>query len=113
MVKLARNTLGDYGKFHSGSGHVISWEYIEKLCKLQDDEGLTLANKIGINHTKWQQHKMKVKYVVQTLSSSVAKALTFLQCDLKHPDFQNCGPTVDFINTIDNSQLTLCLCKRV
>ena len=101
MVKLARNTLGDYGKFHSGSGHVISWEYIEKLCKLQDDEGLTLANKIGINHTKWQQHKMKVKYAVQTLSSSVAKALTFLQCDLKHPDFQNCGPTVDFINTID------------
>ena len=64
-------------------------------------EGLTLANKIGINHTKWQQHKMKVKYAVQTLSSSVAKALTFLQCDLRHPDFQNCGPTVDFINTID------------
>ena len=29
MVKLARNTLGDYGKFHSGSGHVISWEYIK------------------------------------------------------------------------------------
>ena len=44
---------------------------------------------------------MKMKYAVQTLSSSVAKALTFLQCDLKHPDFQNCGPTVDFINTID------------
>ena len=101
MVKLARNTLGNYGKFLSGSGHVISWEYIEKLCKLQDDEGLTLANKIGINHIKWQQHKMKVKYAVQTLSSSVAKALKFLQSDLKHADFQNCGPTVDFITTID------------
>ena len=52
IVKLARNTLGGYGKFHSGSGHVISWEYIEQLCKLQDDEGLNLANKIGINHIK-------------------------------------------------------------
>ena len=101
MVKLARNSLGNYGKYHSGSGHVISLEYIEKLCKLQDEEGLTLADKIGISHTKWQQYKLKVKYAVQTLSSSVAKALTFLQCDLQHPDFQNCGPTVDFINTID------------
>ena len=76
--KLSRNTLGEYGKFHSVSGHVISWEYIEKLCKLQDDEGLSLANKISINHIKWQQHKMKVKYAVQTLSSSVAMVLKFL-----------------------------------
>ena len=99
--KLSRNTLGDYGKFHSGSGHVISWGYIEKLCKLQDDEGLSLANKISINHVKWQQHKMKVKYAAQTLSSSVAMVLKFLQFDLKHTDFQNCGPTLDFINAID------------
>ena len=100
--KLSRNTLGDYGKFHSGSGHVISWEYIEKLCKLQDDEGLSLANKISINHIKWQQHKMKVKYAAQTLSSSVAMVLKSPQFDLKHADFQNCGPTLDFINAIDN-----------
>ena len=67
IVKLARNTFDDYGKFYSGSRNVISWEYIEKLYKLYDDEGLTLANKIGINHIKWQQHKTKVQYAVQTL----------------------------------------------
>ena len=33
--------------------------------------------------------------------SSVAKALTVPQCDLRHAYVQNCGPTVDFINTID------------
>ena len=93
--------MGDYGKFHFGSGHVVSWECIETLCKLQDDEGFTLANEIGINHIRWQQHKLKVKYAVQTLSFSVAKALTLLQCDLKHADFQNFEPTVVFINTTD------------
>ena len=101
MVKLARNALGDYGEFYSGSGNIISWKYIEKLCKLQDEEGLNLANKISTNHIKWQQHKMKVKYAVQTLSSSVAKALKFLQTDLKLDEFQNCETTIEFIQVID------------
>ena len=41
MVKLARNALGDYGESYSHSGDIISWKYIEKLCQLQDEEGLT------------------------------------------------------------------------
>ncbi len=75
MVKLARNTLGDYGAFRNVTWGIISWGNIRNLCKMQEEEGLSLANEINVNHILWQRHKMKVKLAVQTLSSSAANAL--------------------------------------
>ncbi len=59
---------------------------VELLSIRQEEEGLSLANEINVNHILWQRHKMKVKLAVQTLSSSVANALELLQKDLKHPE---------------------------
>ena len=43
---------------------------------------------------------MKVKYAVQLLSQSVANALVTMS-ELKHPDFVNVQPTVDYLKTFD------------
>ena len=101
MIKLARNALGDMGNFYNAQGETISWAYIEKLCKLQDDQGFSIANKLTTVHTNWQKHKMRVKLAAQTLSSSVADALEFLKDDMMAEDFKNCGATVQFIRNID------------
>ena len=68
---------------------------------MQEEEGLTLEKKIYVNHVHWQQHKMKVKYALQALSSSVANALEFLKTDLKHAEFENASATIVFVRTID------------
>ena len=101
MIKLARNALGDMGNLYNAQGETISWAYIEKLCKLQDDQGFSIANKLTTVHTNWQKHKMRVKLAAQTLSSSVADALEFLKDDMMAEDFKNCGATVQFIRNID------------
>ena len=101
MLKLSRNALGDLNKIRSSNGNTISWEFIENLHTLQEEEGLNLANKLHINHIFWRRHKMKVKLAAQTISSSVADALEFLQNDIKHEKFQNCSATVEFIRSVD------------
>ena len=99
MLKLARNTLADLKVLHNHDGGAIKWEYIEKLVKLQQKEGLHLANKLSNVHIQWQKLKMKVKVAAQTLSSSVADALLFLSNF--HPDFQDVNATVEFIRNVD------------
>lgn len=47
MIKLARNALATLRTFKSPTGD-ISFRYIEDLVKLQDDLGLTFANKVTI-----------------------------------------------------------------
>ena len=45
---------------------------------------------------------MKVNLAAQTLSSSVAYALECCKGKLKLPQFQGCGPTVQFIRAFDH-----------
>ena len=101
MLKLARNALGHLGSFVDGDGNKIKWHYIEELQQLQQQEGLNLANKLSINHLKYQKHKMNVRLAAQTLSSSVANAIEFLDVSAKHPSFCDSQGTVKFIRTID------------
>jgi hypothetical protein len=56
----------------------------------QENIGLNLANKLTATHIEWQKNVMKVKLASQTLSSSVADALEFLQ-SLNEFDFKNCN----------------------
>ena len=44
---------------------------------------------------------MNVRLAAQTLSSSVANAIEFLEKSLKLPEFQNSNGTVEFLRTID------------
>ena len=46
---------------------------------------------------------MNVHLAAQTLSSSVANAIQFLDVSMKPTQFQNSGPTVNFIRVIDRT----------
>ncbi len=87
MLKLARNALAHLGTIVDGEGNAIRWQHIEELQKLQELEGLNLGNKLSSNHLKFQKHKMNVRLAAQTLSSSVANAIEFLDKSTKLPSF--------------------------
>ena len=75
MIKLVRNTMSDWKTLKDSEGNVINWRFLEELHKLQDTEGLHLANKLRARHIDWKPQKMKVNLAAQALSSSVADAL--------------------------------------
>ena len=87
MLKLVRNTFA-VGDMVDYDGNIISWKYVTELQKLQESEGLHLANKLKMAHIKWQQQKMKVNLAAQVLSSSVADAIEYCAFTLKLPQFQ-------------------------
>jgi hypothetical protein len=73
IVKLTRNALADYKEFKTDKGS-IKWDYIVKLHTLQKQLTLKLKNHLSSQCINWKQNKMKVKYAVHVLSSSVANA---------------------------------------
>ena len=102
MIKLVRNTMSEWKVLKDGDGNTIEWKFLEELHKLQESEGLRLANKLRAAHIDWKQQKMKVNLAAQTLSSSVADALEYCEGKLHElPQFKGCGPTVKFIRTFD------------
>ena len=58
-----------------------------ELQKIQESEGLHLANKLKLKHIRWQQQKMKVNLAAQALSSSVADAIQYSSSQLNLPQF--------------------------
>ena len=101
MIKLVRNTMSDWKVLKDRDGKDIKWQYLVELGKLQESEGLRLANKLRSAHINWKPQKMKVNLAAQALSSSVADALEYCEGKLKLPQFQGCGPTVQFIRVFD------------
>ena len=101
MLKLIRNCWASFGIIKDEKGGKINWQYIKQLHKLQETEGLRLANKLKAAHVNWHKAKMKVNLAAQTLSASVADALEFCNVELKLPQFSGCEATVHFLRTID------------
>ena len=50
LLKLLRNTLGDYKTLLDDESNQIKWNYIEKLHETQSSEGLHAANKLRAGH---------------------------------------------------------------
>ncbi|KAL2100680.1 hypothetical protein ACEWY4_002441 [Coilia grayii] len=99
MLKLARNMLKNYGSIISPSG-TVKWQHIVDLNDVQEREGLHAANKITRRHVDFEGQKMKVSVAAQTLSRSVALALTALK-DAGYQQFTASSATVEFIQVID------------
>ncbi len=94
--------MSDWKVMKDSDGNTIDWKFIEELHKLQETEGLRLANKLRSVHIDWKPQKMKVNLAAQTLSSSVADALEYCEGKLHEmPQFRGCGPTVKFIRIFD------------
>jgi len=72
MLKLIRNTFGDWEILEDYEGNKIEWKYIRQLAYLQESEGLRAGNKINLKHICYYKMKMKVNLAAQTLSQSVA-----------------------------------------
>ena len=102
MMKLVRNTLGEHGVMVDDNGEQILWQYIVELNKLQESEGLRLANKLRPAHIKWKQQKMKVKLASQAFSASVADAIEYCNKVLGLPQFAGSEATVRFIRLFDH-----------
>jgi len=97
MIKLVRNAFGEKKIFLDYENNEINFEYVQRLCYLQEQEGCHLANKLRKNHILFFKQKMKVKLATQLLSQSVADALKFCKDTLKLHQFSNAGATISFI----------------
>lgn len=97
MLKLLRNTFASCGIMKDGSNNRIEWNYIQELNRLQEKEGLRLANKIKSTHIYFHNQKMKVNLAAQILSKGVADALLFCKNTLHLPQFNDCQGTADFL----------------
>lgn len=101
MLKLMRNLLADLKELATPDGKLIRWDFIATLNDIQQSEGVHLANKLRSCHINFSQRKMKVCIAAQTLSNSVAKALTFLRCVLEDPRFAESSETSNFLQKVD------------
>ena len=61
VLKLTRNTLGDYKVLIDGEGGRVEWRYIEDLHKLQTESQIHLANKIRKPHIEFRKNPMNVR----------------------------------------------------
>ena len=100
MLKLARNALAHLDSIIDEENRITEWKYFKSLNTFQESEGFTLANKLSLKHVKFKTHKMNVKLAAQTLSSSVADAIEFLDFSTKLEDFQHSSGTFKFVRTI-------------
>ncbi|CAH1993868.1 unnamed protein product [Acanthoscelides obtectus] len=98
MIKLVRNTFGSQKYLIDQDGNQIDWNFLSKLVDTQYSEG----TKITVRHLQFVREKMKVKIATQTLSKSVADALSYLCKDLKLPAFQNADATAIFIKKFND-----------
>lgn len=71
------------------------------LVILQENAELHLATKIRSRHIHFFKEKMKVKLAAQTLSESVAKALTY-SSEQNFSNFQNTNATSEFCKKIND-----------
>jgi hypothetical protein len=93
--KCTRNTYS----FTGNDGKKVTWRFFKKLCLIQEEHGLKMANKLSPKHLQFEIHKMKVNLAAQTLSSSVADAIEFLDNVMELPDFKDSQGTVIFCRT--------------
>lgn len=63
-IKLIINTLGGK-KTEGGDNNIISWDYFERLLKLQVKEGLYATKKLSYTHISYDKQKIKVKLATQ------------------------------------------------
>lgn len=100
MLKLVRNTLGDYGILVQGKQR-IEWKYIKLLHEVQNEQALHLGNKLTKDHVQYWRQKMKVKLAAQVFSNSVADSLKYL---LKNnvKGFEDCQATIDFLRAFND-----------
>ena len=96
-IKNIRNCLGDKGVLIDDKGERVKWDHVKSLHKLQESEGLTLANKLKKKSIEYKKNIMNVSTAVQTLSHSVSSAMKFCKEVLQMKEFEDSDGTAKFI----------------
>lgn len=78
----------------------MKWAHILYLHSVQNDITFKFSNKISAAHVHWYNNKMKVKYAAQTLSSSTADALEYLN-KINVTGFADVEATVEYCRVVD------------
>lgn len=101
MLKLVRNALCHFKLFVDEDGCEISWNHIEALHSIQQEEGLHAANRLRTAHVHFQRQVMKVSLAAELLSTSVADAIS--ECrNLGVPGCEKSEGTERFLRVINN-----------
>jgi len=100
MLKLTRNLLSEYQIPIVDGVAQAKWHHIENLHELQQNEGLTLANRLTERHVQYKSQKMKLKQAAQLLSASCVSALEFHR-NYHYEGFEDSLGTEIFIEHID------------
>ncbi len=96
------NCLATHKTLKNNKGEEICWNYITKLHRLQEEEGLHAGTRLRKRHVdKWNKNKMSTRLPCDTLSTRVADSIDWAREDLKHPDFAGSEPTTEFITATD------------
>lgn len=61
MIESVRNAFGEKKVFKDSANNVIKFEYVQRLCQLQEKEVCHLVNKLRKQHLLYFKQKMKVK----------------------------------------------------
>lgn len=102
MLKLVRNALDRLKIIYDGNGNEIKWAFINELIFLQISQNINLSNKLTKTHAEFHNNKMNVKIAAQTISTSTATAIEFLDTKLKNEKFANSYSTVQFLRVFNN-----------
>lgn len=89
LFKLVRNHFESKKYILDENQEEISWNLLCELNKIQENEGLHIANKLSRRHIMFRNNIMKVKLASQVLSRSVAVALRFCREEGKLTAFKN------------------------
>lgn len=100
MEKLVRNALGIRKIMLNEKNEKIEWRYIEQVFEYSKANNVR-THKLTRKHIDWARNPMNVSLATQTFSTSVAKMLQLLK-DQSHPEFIHCGPTIEFIEIMNN-----------
>jgi len=68
ILKFVRTCLASSKIVRDGYANEVKWSFIESLNKLQEKEGLHVANKLKTSQIIWFKQKMKINLAVQVVS---------------------------------------------
>lgn len=78
MIKLIRNTLASRSCLYNESEEKIEWKHYVKLVEFIQNHQFGHSHKMNKRHLLWEDRKMHVRTAVETISSSTANSLEFL-----------------------------------
>lgn len=76
MLKLVRKHFSSNKIYHNNE--LVDWNLLDILVQKQSVDNFNLCNKLTTQHINWHQKPMCVRLAAETLSNSVANALTQL-----------------------------------